>query len=82
MLSALRYVLPQLLLVPVYHCFSYIKAISNFKELSIDIPKLEEERNSFEQAEALMLPVKNQLEKTLSKLSKFGMYLLFVFFWL
>jgi len=67
MLAALRYVLPQLLLVPVYHCFSHFSAIQKFKDLT----SCKEDRDSFEQAEALMLPLKSQLEKII-KSNKFG----------
>lgn len=70
MMAALRYVLPQLLLVPVHHCVSYFKAIQNFKELTTS----KEDRDSFEQAEALMLPLKTQLDK-IQRTNKFGMFL-------
>ena len=68
MLAALRYVLPQLLLVPVYHCFSYFKAIQNFKELTSS----KEDRDSFEQAEGMLLNWRNKLDKII-KSNKFGM---------
>lgn len=67
MLAAFRYVLPRLLLVPVYHCFSYFKAIENLKERTPS----REDKESFVQAEGLLTTLKNQLE-SITKRNKFG----------
>lgn len=72
MLAAFRYVLPRLLLVPVFHCFSYFKAIENFKELNPP----NEDKESFVQAEGLLMPLKNQLE-SLNKRHKSGIFVFF-----
>lgn len=69
MMAALRYVLPRLLIYPVYHCFSYFKAIENFKDLTPS----EEDRVSFEQADSQWIRLKKSLENYLTKRNKFGM---------
>lgn len=69
MMAALRYVLPRLLLYPIYHCFSYFRAIENFKNLTPS----EEDKCSFEQAESQWISLKIILEKYLIR-NRNGMY--------
>ena len=77
MMAAMRYVLPQLLLVPIHHCVnSYFKAVANLKELTTS----KEDRDSFEQAEALMLPLRSQLAKLAASNKKMGKRAEFVLF--
>lgn len=68
MILALKYVLPKLLIGPVYHCFSYFKYIELFKDLTTS----DEDKESFEQAEGLLTPLKNDLEKVCKRNSKSG----------
>jgi son of sevenless-like protein len=71
MILALKYVLPKLLIGPVYHCFSYFKYIELFKDLTTS----DEDKESFEQAEGLLAPLKNDLEKVCKRSSKSGIIL-------
>ncbi|CAG2164931.1 unnamed protein product [Oppiella nova] len=68
MLPAFRYVLPKLLIGPVYHCFSYFKYIELFKDLTTS----DEDKESFEQAEGLLAPLKNNLERVCKRNAKPG----------
>ena len=59
MILALKYVLPKLLIGPVYHCISYFNYIELFKDLTTS----DEDKESFEQTETLLAPIKNVLER-------------------
>lgn len=67
MMAAIKYVLPRLILLPVYHCFSYFKAIEKLRELT----PLVSDRENYEQADSSLQSVRNVLEKE-KKLNKFG----------
>lgn len=67
MMAAIKYVLPRLLLLPVYHCFSYFKAIEKLRELT----PLVSDRENYEQADSSLQSLRNVLEKE-KKLNKFG----------
>ncbi|CAG2100955.1 unnamed protein product, partial [Medioppia subpectinata] len=68
MIPAFKYVLPKLLIGPVYHCFSYFKYIDLFKDLTTS----DEDKESFEQAEGLLAPLKNNLERVCKRNAKPG----------
>ena len=68
MILALKYVLPKLLIGPVYHCYSYFKYIELFKDLTTS----DEDKESFEQAEGLLAPLRNDLERVCKRNAKPG----------
>lgn len=67
-LLSLKYVLPKLLLGPVYHCFSYFEYIKALKDLTKD----EEDKEAFEQSEGLLQTLKSFLDQTVKRNSKIG----------
>ncbi|XP_076354021.1 son of sevenless guanine nucleotide exchange factor isoform X2 [Tachypleus tridentatus] len=56
---AVKYVLPQLLFGPILHCFHYFDSIKVLKKLT----PLDEDRESLQQAEGLLQPLKVELER-------------------
>ena len=69
MILASKYVLPKLLVGPVYHCLSYFKYIELFKDLTTS----DEDKESFEQAEGLLAPLRNDLERVCKRNARPGM---------
>ncbi|XP_013393700.1 son of sevenless homolog 1-like isoform X1 [Lingula anatina] len=57
--EAVKYVLPKLLLGPIYHFLHYFESIKALKDASID----EEDKQSLEEAESMLLPLKTEVEK-------------------
>ncbi|KAF8788923.1 Son of sevenless like protein [Argiope bruennichi] len=60
--EACKYVLPKLLLVPVFHCFHYFEFLKVLKKLTPSA----EDRESLEQAEGVFQPLKAELERLCS----------------
>ncbi|MPC43132.1 Son of sevenless 1 [Portunus trituberculatus] len=68
--EAVKYYLPKLLLVPVYHVFTYFKDI----EMLLTNTESEEGRESLEQAKGLLCPLHSQLERSINN-SPYSTYL-------
>lgn len=68
--EAVKYYLPKLLLVPVYHVFTYFKDI----EMLLSNTESEEGRESLEQAKGLLWPLQTQLERNIQN-SPYAPYL-------
>ncbi|KAK7074473.1 Son of sevenless 1 [Halocaridina rubra] len=59
--EAVKYYLPKLLLVPIFHVFTYFKYI----ELLLSLTESEEGRDSLEQVKGLLWPLQSQLERNI-----------------
>uniref|UniRef100_A0A0P4W486 Ras-GEF domain-containing protein n=1 Tax=Scylla olivacea TaxID=85551 RepID=A0A0P4W486_SCYOL len=68
--EAVKYYLPKLLLVPVYHVFTYFKDI----EMLLSNTESEEGRESLEQVKGLLCPLQSQLERNIHN-SPYSAYL-------
>nr|XP_045604246.1 son of sevenless homolog 2-like isoform X1 [Procambarus clarkii] len=68
--EAVKYYLPKLLLVPVYHVFTYFKDI----EMLLSNTESEEGRESLEQVKGLLWPLQSQLERNIQN-SAYAPYL-------
>ena len=66
---AFKYVLPKLLIGPVYHCLSFFKYIELFKDLTTS----DEDKESFVQAEGLLAPLKNHLDRVCKRNARPGL---------
>ncbi|XP_035214652.1 son of sevenless homolog 2-like isoform X1 [Stegodyphus dumicola] len=62
--QAVKYVLPKLLLGPVFHCFQYFDFLKMLKKLTPSA----EDRESLEQAEGVFQPLKAELERLCSNI--------------
>ncbi|GFS46474.1 son of sevenless homolog 2 [Trichonephila inaurata madagascariensis] len=62
--QAVKYVLPKLLLGPVFHCFQYFDFLKVLKKLTPSA----EDRESLEQAEGVFQPLKAELERLCSNI--------------
>lgn len=68
--EAVKYYLPKLLLVPVYHVFTYFKDI----DMLISNTESEEGRESLEQVKGLLCPLQSQLDRNIQN-SHYAPYL-------
>lgn len=59
-LDAVRYVLPKLLLFPIYHCFSYFDTLKLLPKKSPDA----DDKRSLTEAHAALLPLHKTLERS------------------
>ncbi|XP_055372277.1 protein son of sevenless [Condylostylus longicornis] len=73
--EAVKYYLPKLLLVPIWHAFLYLDYINTLKNLSKNLN--EDDHESFEQVQGLLKPLQTDLENIVATLPN-GFYNEFV----
>jgi son of sevenless-like protein len=78
--EAVKYVLPKLLLSPIYHCLEYL----DYVRLLLRLSESEDDRESLEEASSLLKPLETELERVVSAsnlppkgVKKFGDHVLY-----